>query len=172
MEKIISSPFEVYVDYAFTPNALEQVYKTLQTTNYKLQTKLICVLGSCGGGRDKWKRPVLGQIARKYCDIVIITNEDPYDEDPMQIINQVAKGAQSVQHSVSDNSDSKSLLKILDRREAINKALSLAKPGDKVIITGKGNEPWLCIAGGKKIPWDDREIVREEYNKLKSYSRP
>lgn len=154
MEMVIQEPFKVLVDYAFTPNALEKVYQTL-TTNYKLQTsKLICVLGSAGGGRDKWKRPTLGKIAAKYCDDIIVTNEDPYDEDPMEIINQVASGAGT------------KAKKILDRREAIQKALKIARSGDVIIITGKGCEPWICVDGGKKIPWDDREVVREEFSKL------
>jgi len=148
MEEIISQPFKVFVDYAFTPNALEKVYQTIQNS------KLICVLGACGGGRDKWKRPVLGEIAAKYCDEIIVTNEDPYDEDPMEIIEQVAKGT-----------DGKAK-KILDRREAISEALKLAQPNDTVIITGKGCEPWLCIKGGKKIPWDDRQVVKEEFKNL------
>lgn len=151
MELVISEPFKVFVDYAFTPNALEKVYQTLKPKN----GKMIAVLGSCGGGRDKWKRPVLGKIAAKYSNQVIITDEDPYDEDPIEIINQVAKGA-------GDKA-----VKILDRREAIRKALKLAQSGDVVVITGKGCEPWICVAKGKKIPWDDRKVVREEFQKLK-----
>ena len=150
MELVISQPFKVFVDYAFTPNALEKVYQTLKPEN----TEMICVLGSCGGGRDKWKRPVLGELAAKYCDKIIITNEDPYDENPLEIIEQVVKGTKGKAE------------KILDRQEAIQKALNLAKPGDVVIITGKGSEPWICVARGKKIPWDDREVVREEFQKL------
>ena len=145
MEEVVSNPFKVFVDYAFTPNALEKVYKFLKPKN----GKLICVLGACGGGRDKWKRPVLGGLAEKYGDIVIVTNEDPYDENPEEIINQVSEGSPKA-------------IKILDRREAIKKALSFAEKGDVVIITGKGCEPWICLANGKKIPWDDRKIVREE----------
>jgi len=152
METVISKPFRVIVDYAFTPNALGQVYKTIKD-NLSSQ-RIICVLGSCGGGRDKWKRPVLGEIAAKHCDEIIITNEDPYDEDPMEIINQVSGGAKG------------KAIKILDRREAIKKALNLANPGDLVIITGKGCEPSICLAGGKQIPWDDRKAVREEFKKL------
>ena len=87
MEKVISQPFKVFVDYAFTPNALEKVYQTLKPPN----GKLICVLGACGGGRDKWKRPVLGEIAGKHCDEIIVTNEDPYNEDPIKIIDVVAE---------------------------------------------------------------------------------
>jgi len=146
MEAIVRQPFTVIVDYAHTPTQLEKVYQTLKGK------RLVCVLGSCGGGRDKWKRPVMGKIANQYCDKIIITNEDPYNEDPMEIINQVAgeTGAE----------------KILDRREAIGKALGLAKQKDIVIITGKGSEPWMCVKHGQKIPWDDREIVREIFKSL------
>ena len=140
MEVVVKEPFTAIIDYAHTPIQLEKVYQTLK------EKRMICVLGSCGGGRDKWKRPILGKIATQYCDQIIITNEDPYDEDPMEIINQVA-GNTKVE-------------KILDRREAIKKAIELAKSGDVVIITGKGSEPWMCVKGGKKIPWDDRQVVK------------
>lgn len=153
MEKIIGDPFNVFVDYAFTPNALEKVYQTLKPAG----AKLICVLGACGGGRDKWKRPVLGKIAGQYCDEVIVTNEDPYDENPMAIIDQVAQGAGS------------KVQKILDRREAIGKSLKIAQSGDVVVITGKGCEPWIVEAGGKKQPWDDRAVVKEEFQKMQKH---
>ena len=157
IEEVIAKPFKVFVDYAFTPAALEQVYETIHNPLFQISpnSKLICVLGSCGGGRDKWKRPVLGEIAGKYCDEIIITNEDPYDEDPAEIIKQVAEGAGAKAKKISD------------RRQAIKKALSLAKAGDVVMITGTGCEPWMCVANGKKIPWDDRRVVREEFKKLK-----
>jgi len=151
MEEVISQPFKVFVDYAFTPNALEKVYQTLSS-------KLVCVLGACGGGRDKWKRPVLGELAAKYCDKVIVTNEDPYNEDPIEIIDQVASGAGG------------KAKKILDRREAIREALKMVKENDVIIITGKGCEPCI-IEKGKKIPWDDRQVVREELAKLKIKNR-
>ncbi|KPJ73255.1 hypothetical protein AMJ48_02215 [Parcubacteria bacterium DG_74_1] len=150
MEEVISRPFKVFVDYAFTPNALEKVYQTLKPQ----KRKMICVLGACGGGRDKWKRPELGKLAVKYCDEIIVTNEDPYDEDPMEIIEQVAK---------ETNGKAK---KILDRREAIKKALGFARAGDAIIITGKGCEPWLVEARGRKVPWDDRRVAREEFKRL------
>jgi len=148
MEIIQKEPFEVVVDYAHTPEQLEAVYKALAPKPYTLNLKLICVLGSCGGGRDKWKRPVLGEIAKKYCKKIIITNEDPYDENPADIIDQVAEKAPKAQ-------------KILDRKEAINTAIKSAEQGEVVIITGKGSEPWMCVKNGKKIPWDDREIVKD-----------
>ncbi len=152
MEMVIFSPFKVIVDYAFTPNALEKVYTTIRN-NFKPEN-LICVLGAAGGGRDKWKRPILGKIAAKYCQHIIITNEDPYDENPEDIIDQVAQG--------TDNKAEK----IIDREKAINSALEKAKTNDVVIITGKGCEPWICIEKGKKIPWDDRKIVKQEFEKL------
>ena len=150
MELVVQDPFKVFVDYAFTPNALEKVYQNLKPEN----KKMICVLGACGGGRDKWKRKVLGQIAAKYCDEVIVTNEDPYDENPMEIIDQVANGTGS------------KAKKILDRREAIKKSLEFAESGGTVVITGKGCEPWIVEAHGKKIPWDDRKVAKEEFEKL------
>jgi len=155
MEIVIKSPFKVFVDYAHTPVALEKVYRTLTTNNYQLEAgRLICVLGACGGGRDKWKRPILGKLAAKYCDEIIVTNEDPYDENPMEIINQVASGAGG------------RAKKILDRKEAIKEALKIAEAGDIVVITGKGCEPWMCVAGNRKIPWDDRKVVKEEFKNL------
>ena len=152
MERVISKPFLVIVDYAVTPKALESAYLTVREV-FKPK-RIIGVLGACGGGRDKWKRPVLGELAARYCDQVIVTNEDPYDEDPWQIIEQVAAGAKG------------KAKKILDRREAIREALQLAKEGDAVIITGKGCESSICVKGGKKIPWDDREVVRQEFKKI------
>ncbi len=149
METVVREPFRVIVDYAFTPAALEKVYQTLKTKNYQL----ICVLGAAGGGRDRWKRPVLGKIAATWCDRVIITNEDPYEEDPKKIMNEVYEGTQGKGKIVPD------------RREAIKTALSLAHPGDVVVITGKGSEDSIAVKGGKKIPWDDREVVREELKK-------
>ena len=156
MEIVIKEPFKVVVDYAHTPDALEKVYKTLvghtMSNGHRMSNRLICVLGSAGGGRDKWKRPELGRIVAQYCDKIILTNEDPYDEDPEEILDQIEKGiGQSTERS-------------MDRREAIGKALGLAKSGDTVIITGKGSETWMCLAKGKKIPWDDRQIIKDMLN--------
>jgi len=145
-----SKDFKVVVDYAFLPQALKKVYMTLKKD---CQAKnLICVTGAAGGGRDKWKRPVLGNVANEFCGKVIVTNEDPYDEEPEEIINQVIG-----RHD---------FLKILDRREAIRKALELANKGDVVVVTGKGAEPWIVAKNGQKIAWDDRAVVREELKGL------
>lgn len=150
MEKIDEGQdFKVIVDYAHTPDSLEKVYEIFQ------DSRKICVLGAAGGGRDKWKRPEMGKIASKHCDQVILTNEDPYDEEPAKIVSDVKKGISSGRCEV-----------ILDRREAIKKALQGAKTGDAVIITGKGAEPWIMGPKGVKTRWDDREVAREELRRL------
>jgi len=156
MEVVLAEPFKVVVDYAHTPDALEQVYQSLKAKN------LICLLGSAGGGRDKWKRPKMGEIAAKYCNQIILSNEDPYDEDPEKITEEVFSGISMLK----SRKQKAKVFKILDRRQAIKKALKLAKEGDTVVITGKGCEPWMCVAKGEKIAWDDRQIVREEFDLL------
>lgn len=166
MEEVISHPFKVFVDYAVTPDALEKLYLAMK--KMVPSQKIIAVFGSCGGGRDKWRRPALGEIAAKHCDKIIITNEDPYDEDPSEIIEQVASGAENISVNQRRNQRESAVHKILDRREAIKEALELARPGDVVVITGKGCEPWICLARGKKIPWDDRKVVKEEFRKLRT----
>jgi UDP-N-acetylmuramoyl-L-alanyl-D-glutamate--2,6-diaminopimelate ligase len=149
MEKIISRKgFIVYVDYAHTPESLEAVYKSLKPR----ANRLIAVLGSCGGGRDKAKRPILGKLAATYAKVVIITNEDPYDEDPGKIIDEVYEGTKGF--------PSTEIFRVFDRREAINQAINQAKVGDIVIITGKGSEQVL-VSKNEKMPWDDREVVRQ-----------
>ncbi len=151
LEFIQREPFAVVVDYAHTPDALRKVYETLRGSSSLIShASLICVLGSAGGGRDKWKRPEMGKIAAEFCDEIILTNEDPYDEDPHQILSEVKAGI--VHGNVQE---------IFDRRDAIGVAIKKAKVGDTVIITGKGCEPWLMGPHGTKIPWDDRAVVRE-----------
>jgi UDP-N-acetylmuramoyl-L-alanyl-D-glutamate--2,6-diaminopimelate ligase len=149
MEVVAESPVKVIVDYAHTPEQLEAVYKTFKGEN------LVCVLGSCGGGRDKWKRPVLGQLAARYCKEIIITNEDPYDENPSQILSEIKSGISNSKFPISN------FYEILDRKEAIKKAIELAKTEETIVITGKGSEQWMCVENGKKIPWDDRKVVHE-----------
>ncbi|MEK7497166.1 MAG: UDP-N-acetylmuramoyl-L-alanyl-D-glutamate--2,6-diaminopimelate ligase [Patescibacteria group bacterium] len=160
----LGQKFDVVVDYAHTAESLEEVYKLLKlhpTPHTLNPNKLIVVLGSCGGGRDKAKRPILGELAGKYADVVFITNEDPYDEDPRVIIEAVAEGAKIAGKILGEN-----LFIVSDRREAIKQALIKAEAGDTVVITGKGSEQWLCVARGQKIAWDDREVVNEELSKL------
>ncbi len=176
--EILSKQPKVVVDYAHTPDALESVYRTLSSgsTKHKAQnpketqtpgsksqaTRLICVLGSAGGGRDRWKRPELGKLAAQYCDEVVLTNEDPYDEVPAAIIEEIESGFSQTQNPKSN------VQKIVNREEAIHEAIRLANPQDKVAITGKGGEPWMVVAGGEKVPWDDRAIVREALEAYRS----
>lgn len=140
--------FTVIVDYAHTKESLEALYKTFD------KSEKICVLGSAGGGRDKWKRPEMGGIADKYCKYIILTNEDPYDEDPMQILEEMKAGIKSKIPEV-----------VLDRREAIRKAFTLAQENDIVLITGKGTDPYIMEASERKTLWSDVKVVKEELNK-------
>jgi len=144
--------FNVVVDYAHTPDSLEKLY-----TEAFGNKKKICVLGNTGGGRDTWKRPVMAEIASKYCEKVILTDEDPYDEDPMKILKDMEKGAQKEKTKI-----------ILNRREAIKQAIKLAMAGfgDTVLISGKGTDPYIMRANGKKEPWSDAAVAREELRKL------
>ncbi len=141
--------FTVVVDYAHTDDSLRKLYEAFPAS------RKIAVLGSTGGGRDSWKRPVLGKIADEYCSEIIITNEDPYDEDPLKIIKEVASGVKSHTPQI-----------IIDRRSAISHAISLAKKGDVILISGKGTDPYIMGPNGTKIIWDDAKVAREELEKI------
>ncbi|OHA17226.1 MAG: hypothetical protein A3C79_02800 [Candidatus Taylorbacteria bacterium RIFCSPHIGHO2_02_FULL_45_28] len=153
----IKQDFSVIVDYAHTADSLEKLYQVFQST------RLICVLGGTGGGRDTSKRAVMGKIADTYCDEIILTDEDPYDEDPKKIVEDVAKGVTSQNPTI-----------IMDRRAAIAHALEHARTGDSVLITGKGTDPYIMGPKASKIPWSDARVTREELEKLlerrKTYS--
>jgi UDP-N-acetylmuramoyl-L-alanyl-D-glutamate--2,6-diaminopimelate ligase len=142
--------FLVVVDYAHTPDSLTALYSAFP------HVRKICVLGNTGGGRDTWKRPVMGGIADEACDKVILTNEDPYDEDPESIAAAMALGMRRKPDV------------IMDRREAIRAALKAAKPGDAVLISGKGTDPFIMGPRGTKEPWNDAAVVREELARLLS----
>lgn len=142
--------FIAVVDYAHTPDSLEALYGAFP------DRRKICVLGNTGGGRDTWKRPEMGRIADETCHTVILTNEDPYDEDPDAILRAMAAGMQREPRI------------IMDRREAIRAALTEAKPGDAVLISGKGTDPYIMGPKGTKTPWSDAAVVREELERLLS----
>lgn len=146
-------PFSVIVDYAPEPESFRKLYEVVGTM---VKKRVIHVLGSCGGGRDVSRRPVLGRMAGEKAQIVIVTNEDPYDDDPMGIIEDVAAGARE-----AGKRDEADLFLELDRGKAIERAIALAEDGDLVLITGKGCEQAIAVEDGKKIPWDDREVARE-----------
>jgi UDP-N-acetylmuramoyl-L-alanyl-D-glutamate--2,6-diaminopimelate ligase len=142
-------PYAVVVDYAHTPDSLKALFETYKSKH------IIAVMGSTGGGRDKWKRPEMGRIAEEYCDTVILANEDPYDEDPQKIVDEIAKGFTKKRPHV-----------ILDRRQAIREACREAKEGDVVLITGKGTDPFIMGPHGSKEEWSDKRVAEEELKKL------
>ncbi|MBX4198810.1 UDP-N-acetylmuramyl-tripeptide synthetase [Candidatus Parcubacteria bacterium] len=141
--------FDIVVDYAHTSGSLTELYKAFGNQ------RKICVLGNTGGGRDKWKRPEMARVADTFCDDVILTNEDPYDENPDKIIEEMMPGFKLHTPAV-----------VMDRRAAIAEALRRAKGGDAVLITGKGTDPYIMEANGKKTPWSDYEVAKEELEKL------
>lgn len=148
-------PFKVVVDYAHTPESLEAIYQALKD-ELRGGARLICLLGAAGGGRDKWKRPLMGKIAASYCSAIILTNEDPYDENPAEIISEIKKG-------IPDSTFEKGeLIELLDRRQAIIRAISIAKPGDTIVSTGKGSESWIHVKNGERISWSEKQVFEEE----------
>jgi UDP-N-acetylmuramoyl-L-alanyl-D-glutamate--2,6-diaminopimelate ligase len=155
MEFVTGESYTAIVDYAHTPDSLEAAYRAAREQLGDASSRLICVLGAAGGGRDRWKRPEFGKIAAHYCDEIIITNEDPYDEDPAAVMDEVAAGIAQVPHPRPE------FVKILDRREALAHAIEMMNEGDLVIATGKGSEDWIHVARGKKIPWNEKAVVQE-----------
>jgi UDP-N-acetylmuramoyl-L-alanyl-D-glutamate--2,6-diaminopimelate ligase len=159
MEKIDEGQnFTVIVDYAHENLS----FNTVLDAARKLagQNKVIVLTGGQGGGRDRAKRPQMGETAAKKVDVVVVTNEDPYEDDPQEIIHQIADAAVAAGKVIGQN-----LFREPDRRKGIAKALFRADRGDVVVIAGKGAEQTMMVKGGS-IPWDDREIVREELKKL------
>ncbi|OGH76922.1 MAG: hypothetical protein A2224_02115 [Candidatus Magasanikbacteria bacterium RIFOXYA2_FULL_40_20] len=148
----VTSGFQVIVDYAFEPVAMAELYKVAKMLKPR---KIIHVFGSTGGGRDADRRAKLGDFIGKNADICLITDEDPYDDNPQEIIDEVAKAVEQ-----SGKEEGEDLFKILDRGEAIRKAVSLSQKDDLILITGKGSEQAMVVKG-KLIPWDDRTAVRE-----------
>lgn len=145
-------PFRIFIDYAHEGNSLKKV---LQEGRELTKNKLIVLTGSEGGGRDIAKRAILGSTAIEYADMVVFSSTDPYDEDPYQILKEMADSATKVGGVLDKNIFIKP-----DRREGIAKAISLAGEGDVVIIAGKGSETFMWKAG-KKIPFNDRKTIIE-----------
>jgi UDP-N-acetylmuramoyl-L-alanyl-D-glutamate--2,6-diaminopimelate ligase len=180
----------IIIDYAVTPDSLEKLYELISEIKNSLplekgdarraegfenhirsfkssfnssfskggERKIIAVFGACGE-RDCGKRPIMGEIVSRHADYVIVTNEDPYGEDPQQIIEEISAG-------IKNKRLNENYWKILDRREAIKKALQLAKPGDYIIVTGKVAEVTMAI-GNKRVPWNDRKVILEILRELK-----
>lgn len=141
--------YEVIVDYAHTPDALE---KLLEATRNITKKRIILVFGACGD-RDALKRPIMGKIAAKLADEIILTDEESYNEDPDKIRRDIYAG---IEESKATNKTTE----IADRREAIRHALNIAKKDDTILITGMGHEQFRII-NGEKLPWNDTNIVRE-----------
>lgn len=141
----------VFVDFAHTPDAVEKTIETVRQLKeeLKLNNKIITVFG-CGGDRDNTKRPIMGQIAESKSDIVIVTSDNPRTEDPNKIIDQIKAGFKKQNDKIFE----------IDRSLAIQKAMQLSKPGDIVLILGKGHENYQII-GDKKRPFDDyKEVIK------------
>ncbi len=145
----IGKNFEVVVDYAHTPDAIEQL---LEATKSITKNRVILVFGATGD-RDKGKRPIMGEIAARLADRIILTDEESYNEDPAQIRSMVMEG-------IADAGGEAKTEEIADRREAIAKALKIARKDDTILITGMGHERFRII-GGERLPWNDADVVRE-----------
>lgn len=137
--------FEIILDYAHTPDGLENILKTAREFT---KGKLICVFG-CGGDRDKAKRPIMGKIGSELCDITVITSDNPRNEDPLEIINDIVKGIDKHNFEIIEN-----------RKMAIKRAMEIAIQGDVIVIAGKGHEDYQVLKG-KTIHFDEREVVSE-----------
>jgi UDP-N-acetylmuramyl-tripeptide synthetase len=165
MERIKVSPkqdFEVIVDYAHNADSLKNVYETIRQSMAKRGGRIIAVLGATGR-RDKTKRPIMGALAGKFADLIFVTNEDPYDEDPLAIIDAVAAGVlkgKKGKWRLNTN-----YWKILDRHQAIAKAIDIAQRGDIIIITGKGAEEVMAVGLETFEPFSDRRVVHYELAK-------
>ncbi|MGD9044662.1 MAG: UDP-N-acetylmuramoyl-L-alanyl-D-glutamate--2,6-diaminopimelate ligase [Desulfobacterales bacterium] len=152
----------VYVDYAHTPDALENVIGALRAVT---ADRIICVFG-CGGDRDSEKRPLMGEIAARLCDLAVITSDNPRTEEPMAIINQILEGTRkinSVRYSQADlqgGFNEKGYTVEADRQRAIRLGISVSRSGDTVLIAGKGHETYQ-ILGRTTIDFDDREEARK-----------
>jgi UDP-N-acetylmuramoyl-L-alanyl-D-glutamate--2,6-diaminopimelate ligase len=141
-------PFTVLVDYAHTPDSLENVLRSARDLT---ANRLICVFG-CGGDRDRGKRPVMGRLAKELADVAIVTSDNPRSEEPMEIIEEIVAGGGGFEVEP-------------DRRAAIMKAIEGAGVGDVVVIAGKGHEQGQ-EAAGRTLPFDDREVAREALRRL------
>jgi len=156
MEKIEEGQkFTVLVDYAHEKESITNVLTTANAMKNS-GAKSIILLGAEGGGRDKAKRPIMGEISAKLADYVVISNVDPYEDEPKKILEDIATAAEKFGKTRNTN-----LFVIEDRKDGIKKALSIAHPGDVVLITGKGAEQSIVI-GGIRSSWDDRLVVRGE----------
>ena len=144
--------FAVLVDYAHTPDSLENV---LRAARELTEGRVICVFGA-GGDRDRGKRPLMGEIAARLAEVAIVTSDNPRSEDPEAIIAEILKGAARARAVGAP-----AVVTLVDRRAAIGRAVAAARPGDVVVIAGKGHEQGQELADGVKVPFDDVTVARE-----------
>lgn len=147
-------PFSVVVDYAHTPDGLENVLKTARELLHEKQGRLIVVFG-CGGDRDRGKRPIMGRLAVTLADKAIVTSDNPRTEDPLAIISGIEAGIAEAGAEYTEKYEV-----LADRRAAIGRAIELAEPGDVVLIAGKGHEDYQLV-NGRVLDFDDRAVARE-----------
>jgi len=150
----------VVVDYAHTDDALKNL---LETARPLAQSRVITVFG-CGGDRDRTKRPLMGAVAARLSDVVVVTSDNPRSEDPARIIDEVKRGVQNLDRA------SGSVFSIVDRGEAINQAISMAEPGDLVLLAGKGHEKTQVI-GNQELPFDDVDAARSALARRRANTR-
>jgi UDP-N-acetylmuramoyl-L-alanyl-D-glutamate--2,6-diaminopimelate ligase len=145
MDHVRGAGIDVIVDYAHTPDALENVLRTLRET----ASRRVLVVFGCGGDRDRGKRPQMGEVAARYADYTYVTSDNPRTEDPQAIVQEILPGIANAPHAVQ-----------IDRRAAIEAAVSQAQPGDVVLVAGKGHENYQ-IVGAEVLPFDDLAAARE-----------
>ncbi|MBZ2173570.1 UDP-N-acetylmuramoyl-L-alanyl-D-glutamate--2,6-diaminopimelate ligase [Nitratidesulfovibrio sp. SRB-5] len=147
LERIVNPRgLDIFVDYAHTPDALENVLRALRAVGF---SRIVTVFG-CGGNRDRTKRPLMGQAVARHADVAVLTSDNPRHEDPEAIMADVLPGLAGAREVVSD----------ADRARAIGKALALLQPGDVLLVAGKGHESYQQI-GDRKVPYSDQQVIRE-----------
>jgi len=151
----IGKNYTVIIDYAHSPDSLENVLTTIKGFT---KNRLICLFG-CGGDRDRTKRPIMGRISGQIADFTIITSDNPRTEEPSAIVKEIENGIKETNGKY---------ITIVDRREAIKYALRNAQPGDVIVLAGKGHETYQTFKD-KTIHFDEREVVREVLQELEGY---
>lgn len=147
---------KIFIDYAVTPESFELLFAELRRIS---QGRIISVFGATGD-RDKAKRPELGKVAGKMTNYTILTDEEPYSENPSIIVDSIAEGLETVRKGNYEI--------IINRRNAIERAIDIAEPGDIVVVTGMGHQKYRNIGGDKKIEWDEAKVVTEVLNEMKT----
>lgn len=170
IDVVVKTPFIVIIDFAHTPNALEEILKYVKRVYCKPESRLIHVFSSAAL-RDESKRPFMGEASARYADLIILTEEDYRSEDPRKINREIGAGLEKGSFKKVDASEFggelKTYTEIIDRAEAIHTAISIAKTGDVILLTGKGHEKSLC-RGKIEYPWDEKKVVLEALSKQSS----